>query len=510
MKEKSSTKPATVFREGSLTWREVAAVADGADLRLSENARAGVAAAETLVRSIVDRGLRAYGISTGIGALCDVLVDREQQETLSRNIIMSHATGLGQALAPDEVRAVMAAAVNNFAHGFSGIRLSTVDTLLALLNANLLPVVPSRGSVGYMSHMAHVALAVIGHGRVMVDGRAVTGGEALSLLKREPLRLAAKEGLCLVAGTPCVTGLGAVALGRIERLLSWADAISAMSFENLKGSLEAIDGIALGLRKSDGLQAVGHAMRGYLRGSRILQDPVHRKTQDCLTLRAIPQVHGAARDCFSHVASVIDCELASVTDNPVVSGTPDRPEVRSQAHGVGASAGLALDSLAIAVAEVGAMSERRLDRLLNPLVSGLPAFLASNSGAESGLMIAQYAAVSLVAENRRLAAPAALDGGVTSALQEDHLAHATPAATKLLAIVENVQRILAVEYLAASQAYAFQAHAPASGLAPVYRHLRASLPLYRDDRPLAEDMEKAWRLVRDGDVTRISGLTSFS
>lgn len=499
-----------IVRNATLTWRDVAAIAAGANLQLSGPSRSGIVAAETLVRAIVDKGIRAYGISTGIGALCDVLVSREQQQALSRNIIMSHATGLGHPLAAAEVRAIMAAAINNYAHGFSGIRLTTVDALLALLNTNVIPIVPSRGSVGYMTHMAHVSLVLIGHGKAMVDGHFVNGVEALSKLGLAPLQLAAKEGICLLAGTPCATGLGAIALYRTERLLNWANAISAMSFENLKGSLAAFDSTALGLRKSDGIQTVGQAMRGYLRDSQILHNNSKGKTQDCLSLRAIPHVHGAALDCFRGVAEVVDRELASVTDNPVVSGTPENPEVRSQAHGVGASIGLALDSLAVAVAEVGAMSERRVDRLLNPLVSGLPAFLASNSGATSGLMIAQYTAVSLVAENRRLAAPATLDGGLTSALQEDHLAHATPAATKLLAIVENVQRILAIEYLAAAQAYEFQDHAPAPNLADVFQGLRAVLPFYGDDRPLADDMEAAWRVISDGHTNLLPTITSFS
>lgn len=484
-----------IVRNATLTWRDVAAIAAGANVQLSPPSRSGIAAAETLVRAIVDKGIRAYGISTGIGALCDVLVGREQQEALSRNIVLSHATGLGHPLAEAEVRAIMAAAVNNYAHGFSGIRLSTVEALLALLNSNVIPVVPSRGSVGYMTHMVHVALVLIGHGKAVVDGHVVNGVEALSKVGLAPLQLAAKEGICLLAGTPCATGLGAIALNRTEQLLKWANAVSAMSFENLKGSVAAFDAFALGLRKSEGIQTVGEVMRGYLGRSHILSELGNRKTQDCLSLRAIPHVHGAALDCLHNVATVVDSELASVTDNPVVSGTPENPEVRSQAHGVGASIGLALDSLAVAVAEVGAMSERRVDRLLNPLVSGLPAFLARDSGATSGLMIAQYTAVSLVAENRRLAAPAALDGGLTSALQEDHLAHATPAATKLLAIIENVQRILAIEYLAAGQAYEFQTHAPAPGLAGIFERLRTVVPVYGDDRPLADDMEAALRLI---------------
>ena len=216
-------------------------------------------------------------------------------------------------------------------------------------------------------------------------------------------------------------------------------------------------------------------------------------------------MHGAAQDAFLSVAATVDQELASVTDNPVVKGTPDAPEVHSQAHGVGASIGLAMDVLAIAVAEVGAMSERRIDRLLNPLVSGLPAFLARGSGVASGLMIAQYAAASLVAENRRLALPAALDGGLTSGLQEDHLTHATPAALKLLSVIENVQRIVAIEYLASAQAYSFQSNKPADGTSRLHALLRGQVPFYADDRPLADDMNAAWRIVSGQDPAARAG-----
>ncbi len=223
-----------------------------------------------------------------------------------------------------------------------------------------------------------------------------------------------------------------------------------------------------------------------------------RRTQDPLSLRAIPHVHGAVRDVFEQTARVVDAELAAATDNPVVVGTPAMPRALSQAHAVGAAIGLAADALGVALAELAAMSERRIDRLVNPLVSGLPAFLAADGGAGSGFMIAQYTAVSLVSDNRRLATPASLDGGVTSALQEDHLSHATPAALKLLAIVDNAEYVLGIELLAAAQAYDLQrgglARAPNTDI--VHRAVRRQVPHYRDDRPLARDIERARDLIR--------------
>jgi len=488
---------AVIRTDRPLNWRELAAVAAGEPLVLSEAARARIAAARVLVEQIVERGIRAYGVNTGVGALCDVIVSPSEQRALSRNILMSHAVGVGTPLGVAETRAIMAAAINNFAHGHSGIRLEIADQLVALLDAGYIPEVPAFGSVGYLSHMAHIALVCIGEGHVRHDGERISGREALTRLGREALVLEAKEGLSLINGTPCVTGLAALALARAERVLDWTDAIAAMSFENLRGQLAAFDADSLALRVSPGLNLVGERMRNALAESGILASVVGQRTQDPLSMRTIPHVHGAARDVLDATTDVVNRELASITDNPIVAGTPDSPRVYSQAHAVGASIALAMDSLATAIAQVAAMAERRLDRLVNPLVSGLPAFLAEPGGTCSGFMIAQYTAASLVAQNRRLAAPASLDGGITSGLQEDHLCHATPAALKALEIVDNTGRIIAIELLAAAQAYDLQpidaSRAPHTDA--LWRRVRAIVPTYRDDRPLADDMAVAFRLI---------------
>ncbi|MFP3563642.1 HAL/PAL/TAL family ammonia-lyase [Paraburkholderia sp. SIMBA_030] len=483
-----------------LDWRQVAAVAAGEPLELSADARARIAAARVLVEQIVVRGIRAYGVNTGVGALCDVIVSPAEQRTLSRNILMSHAVGVGAPLGVAETRAIMAAAVNNYAHGHSGIRLEVADRLVALLNADCLPEVPAFGSVGYLSHMAHIALVCIGEGYVRYRGERLKGRDALQMLGLEPLVLEAKEGLSLVNGTPCVTGLAALALARAERLLDWSDVVAAMSFENLRGQLAAFDADSLALRISPGLNLVGERMRMALADSGILAAVAGQRTQDPLSLRTIPHVHGAARDVLTATAEVLNRELASITDNPIVAGTPDEPRVYSQAHAVGASIALAMDSLATAIAQVAAMAERRLDRLVNPLVSGLPAFLAEPGGTCSGFMIAQYTAASLVAQNRRLAMPASLDGGITSALQEDHLCHATPAALKALEIVDNAGRIVAIELLATARAYDLQTiDAPRAPYTDsLWQCVRRVVPTYRDDRPLADDMAIAFRMIADG------------
>jgi histidine ammonia-lyase len=487
-----------VLLDKSLSWRQIGAVAEGADLALSEGARQRILAARTLVESIVIKGIRAYGVNTGVGALCDVVVDQSRQRQLSRNIVMSHAVGVGSPLEPQGTRAIMAAAINNFAHGYSGIRLSVVERLAALLAHDCVPEVPAAGSVGYLSHMAHVALLLLGEGHARLRGERLSGAEALRVLGLEPLILEAKEGLSLVNGTPCVTGLSAIALVRMERLMNWADAIAAMTFENLGAQPDAFAAEVLGLRASSGVTQVGVHLRSLLEGSAMVAAGDGRRTQDPLSLRAVPQVHGAARDLFEYAAGVADRELASVTDNPVVLGTVDAPRALSEANAVGSGIGLTADALGTAAAEIAAMSERRIDRLVNPLVSNLPAFLAADSGAGSGFMIAQYTAVSLVAENRRLAAPASLDGGITSALQEDHLSHATPAALKLLKILDNAEVVLGIELLAAAQAYELQpqSHARAPRTDALYQAIRDAIPQYRDDRPLAGDLERARQLIR--------------
>jgi histidine ammonia-lyase len=489
--------PQRILIERSLTWRQVSEVADGASLALSDAAQARIRAARALVESIVSKGVRAYGVNTGVGALCDVVIPQSKLEQLSRNIVMSHAVGVGPPLGAAAVRAIIAAAINNFAHGYSGVRLEVIDRLLALLEHDCIPEVPTLGSVGYLTHMAHIALVLLGAGRARSHDRIIGGAEALQSMQLAPLGLAAKEGLSLVNGTPCATGLSALALGRTQRLLDWADLVAAMTFENLRGQVAVFDGDALGLRTSAGVRHVGERLRAALRGSAILRHSAGARTQDALSLRAVPQVHGAVRDLFAHASRVVDDELASVTDNPAVMGTAGAPRALSGAHAVGTALGLTVDSLGIAVAELAAMSERRMDRLVNPLVSNLPAFLAIDDGAGSGFMIAQYTAVSLVARNRRLAAPASLDGGVTSGLQEDHLSHATPGALKLLEIIDNAENIVAIEMLAAAQAYDLQRDslARAAQTDALYRRVRALIPQFKDDRPLSVDIQNARRLI---------------
>ncbi|MGO7836153.1 HAL/PAL/TAL family ammonia-lyase [Rhizobium johnstonii] len=489
----------TITIDAGLTWRDVARVGAGETLALSPAAWGRVEQASRIVARIVETGVRAYGVNTGVGALADTVVDRASQSLLSRSIVLSHACGVGPLLAAREVRAIIAAGIANFAHGHSGVRREIVQHLAALLEHDCIPDVPSKGSAGYLVHNAHIALVLIGEGSAHLAGRRMSGREALAAIGLEPLVLGAKEGLSLVNGTACATGLTAVALSRAERLLDWADAIAALTLEAAGCQIAAFDAAVLALRPSAGIEKVGATLRARLHGSGLVAAAFGRRTQDALSLRSVPHAHGAARDVFDNSARIVDQELASVTDNPAVSGTPEQPIVSSEAHAVAPALGQAADSLAIALAQIGAISERRLDRLVNPLVSGLPPFLASDAGSHSGFMIAQYTAAALSNENRRLAAPAAMDGGLTSGLQEDFLAHPTAAAGKLLTVIDNAEYILAIELMAAAQAHDFlAATAPrAAGTDLVYKAVREHVSHYGDERPLNGDIEAVRSLIRE-------------
>jgi histidine ammonia-lyase len=489
----------TITIDQVLTWRDVARVGAGEALALSPAAWARVEQASRIVERIVETGVRAYGVNTGVGALADTVVDRASQSLLSRSIVLSHACGVGPLLGSREVRAIIAAQIANFAHGHSGVRREIVEYLTALLEHDCIPDVPSKGSAGYLTHNAHTALVLIGEGSARLTGRRMNGREALAAIGLQPLVLGAKEGLSLVNGTACATGLTAAALLRAERLLDWADTIAALTLEAAGCQIAAFDEAVLALRPSAGIEKVGATLRARLQGSGLVAAALGRRTQDALSLRSVPHAHGAARDVFDNSARIADQELASVTDNPAVSGTPENPIVCSEAHAVAPALGQAADGLAIALAQIGAISERRTDRLVNPLVSGLPPFLASDAGSHSGLMIAQYTAAALCNENRRLAAPAAMDGGLTSGLQEDFLAHPTAAAGKLQAVIDNAEYILAIELMAAAQAHDFlAATAPrAAGTDLVYQIVRQRISHYGDERPLNGDIEAVRSLIRE-------------
>ncbi|WP_313377636.1 histidine ammonia-lyase [Pantoea sp. CTOTU50773] len=490
----------SVWGDETLSWQDVVQVArHNAELTLSASAWQRIAQGREIVEQIVTSGHIAYGINTGLGALCNITLPEEQLSQLSRNTLLSHACGVGPLLAREQVRAILCAAIANYSHGKSGVSVALVQHLLALLNHQITPQVPSQGSVGYLSHMAHIGLALIGVGDVEYQQQIVSAEQALAQAGLTPYRPGAKEGLSLVNGTPCMTGLSCLALDDAARLLDWADVTGAMSFEALRGQLVAFDAEVIALKASPGMQVSGLRLRQLLSDSPLLAKSVGVRTQDALSLRSMPQVHGASRDQFDHAARQVDTELNACTDNPLILGTVDNWRVVSQANPHGESVAMAADVLAIAMAEVGSIAERRLDRLVNPLVSGLPAFLVAQPGVNSGMMIAQYVAASLCAENRQLAQPAVLDNYVTSGLQEDHLSLGTGAALKLLKLVGNVWQILAIEYLLAAQALDFHGEAElAEGTKQALRRLRAEVANWQEDRWLAPEIARAVEVMKNG------------
>ncbi|WP_024655845.1 histidine ammonia-lyase [Pseudomonas syringae USA007] len=488
-----------VIGEAPSGWQDVVAVArHGAQLRLSDAAWARIDNAQGIVQQIVASGERAYGVNTGLGALCNVSLQGEQLSRLSRNTLLSHACGVGAPLADEQTRAIICAAILNYSQGKSGIHRQVVEALLALLNQGITPQVPSQGSVGYLTHMAHVGIALLGVGQVSYRGQIVAAQQALNDEGLVPVTLGAKDGLCLVNGTPCMTGLSCLAIADAERLSQWADVIGAMTFEALRGQLDAFDESILALKPHPGMQQVGKNLRSMLAGSEVLASSQGIRTQDALSIRSIPQVHGATRDQLAHAIGQIETELNSVTDNPMLLGTPDAWRVVSQANPHGQSVAMAADLLCMAMAELGSIAERRLDRLINPMVSGLPAFLVSQPGVNSGMMIVQYVAASLCAENRQLAQPAVVDNYVTSGLQEDHLSLGTSAALKLHKMLGNVTQILAIEYLLAAQAFEFlKAQRFGVGTDMAWRLLRERVPAYDEDRWLAPDIASSAALLKD-------------
>ena len=487
-----------VWGDAPLTWQALVQVArHNAELTLSAAAWQRIARGREIVEQIVASGQIAYGINTGLGALCNITLPEDQLSQLSRNTLLSHACGVGPLLTREQTRAILCAAIANYSHGKSGVSVALVQHLLALLNQQITPQVTSQGSVGYLTHMAHIGLALIGVGDVEYQQQVMPAEQALRLAGLQPYRPGAKEGLSLVNGTPCMTGLSCLALDDAARLLDCADVTGAMSFEALRGQLAAFDAEVIALKASPGMQHSGQRLRALLSDSPLLAASCGIRTQDALSLRSMPQVHGASRDQFAHAARQVEIELNACTDNPLVLGTPDNWRVVSQANPHGESVAIAADLLAIAMAEIGSIAERRLDRLVNPLVSGLPPFLVAQPGVNSGMMIAQYVAASLCAENRQLAQPAVLDNYVTSGLQEDHLSLGTGAALKLLRLLNNLWQVLAIEYLLAAQALDFHGEAQlASGTGRALRALRAEVATWQEDRWLAPEIARAVKVLQ--------------
>ncbi len=494
----------------SLTRADVVAVARGeATVALAASARAAMDSSRQTVEELAASGEPTYGVSTGFGALATSFIPEERRRELQRNLVRSHAAGMGPRVEREVVRAMMLLRARTLAMGNSGIRPLVVETMLALLNAGVTPAVHEYGSLGAsgdLAPLAHAALALIGEGVVELEGKDAEAAVALAQVGIEPVQLEAKEGLALINGTDGILGMLVLALADLEMLLDSADIVAAMSVEGLLGTDRAFAADVIEMRPHPG-QAVSAAnMRAVLSGSAIVSSHRHDdpRVQDAYSLRCAPQVTGAARDTVTFATRVADNEMRSAIDNPVVTGD-GRIESGGNFHG--APLGMACDYLAIAAAEVGAIAERRIDRMLDPARSqGLPPFLTNDPGASSGLMIAQYTAASIAAENRRLAAPASVDSLPTSAMQEDHVSMGWGAARKLRSSVANLGRLIAIELVTAAQAIEMREPAPGPASLRVIELLRQTVPQLTEDRVLAPDLAAAAQLVMAGEVTAAAAI----
>jgi histidine ammonia-lyase len=456
-----------------------------------------------IVGSLTDSGDPVYGVSTGFGSLATVRIAADRRADLQRSLIRSHATGMGAPVEREVVRAMMLLRIRTLAMGYSGARVLVAERMLELLNCGLTPVVPEYGSLGAsgdLAPLAHCALVLIGEGEVQDEsGARRPAGEALAAAGIEPVELAAKEGLALINGTDGMLGMLVLACADLRALLRVADIAAAMSVEALLGTDRAFAEDLVALRPQPGQAASAANLRALLASSEIVAS--HRyddpRVQDAYSLRCAPQVIGAARDALEHAERVAEFELRSAIDNPMV--LPDG-RVESCGNFHGAPVGLACDFLAIAAADVGAIAERRTDRLLDAARShGLPPFLAEDPGVNSGMMLAQYAQAAMVAENRRLAAPASVDSLPTSAMQEDHVSMGWGAARKLRSVVANLTRILAIELTCAARGLDLRAPLrPAPGTGAALAAIRSVVSGPGPDRFLAPELAAVEDLVRDG------------
>jgi histidine ammonia-lyase len=490
----------------NLTLTALAAIADDhAEISLSPEAARAVEASRRVVDRHAGGDTPVYGINTGFGSLAEVKIAKEALGALQRNLLRSHAAGVDTPLPPRAVRAMMALRANVLAKGFSGIRPSTLDLLVAALNARVHPIVPSRGSVGAsgdLAPLAHLALVLIGEGSATVgdDPVVLDGATALARAGLSPIELGAKEGLALINGTQASTAVAALAVLGAERLARAADITAALTIDGLRGSYHPFEARLHLPRPHPGQQASAANLLALLQHSAINRSHENcGRVQDAYSMRCAPQVHGAARDAFAHARNTLEIEANAATDNPMVFADPG--DIVSGGNFHGAPVAIAADLIAIGLTQLATISERRADRLVNPVLSGLAPFLAYDSGLHSGYMLAQVTAAALASELKTLAHPASADTIPTSANREDHVSMSMAAALKAGRALELATRVIAIEILLACQAIDLLAPlATSPALAPVHALVRSRVATLADDRPPAPDIEVISELITRGSL----------
>jgi histidine ammonia-lyase len=492
-----------------LTLSEIESVALAArPVAIAPAALTRIAASRATIEEILATGQTVYGVNTGFGKLSDVRIPAGKLAQLQTNLVRSHAAGVGQPLSEPEVRAMLLLRANVLAKGFSGTRPALVELLIAMVNAGVHPVIPEKGSVGAsgdLAPLAHLALVAIGEGEAFYLGERLSGCDALRRAGLEPIALAAKEGLALLNGTQAMTAVGALSVAGARRLAQLADLAGAMSLEALMGTPAAFDERIHLARPHAGQIAAAAHLVSLLEDSEIRES--HRehdsRVQDAYCLRCMPQVHGAVRGVLTHVASVLEVEAGSATDNPLIfpdAETPNRGAVLSGGNFHGAPLAYAFDYAALALTDLAGITERRIDRLLNPDINeGLPAFLSPDPGLSSGFMIAQIVAAALINECQVLSHPASTGNIPTDGGKEDHVSMGMTGALKLRQIVENAERVVAIELMCAAQGLEFRRPLrPSLQVARAYDAVRAVVPHLEQDRVLATDIDALAAAVRAG------------
>jgi histidine ammonia-lyase len=490
-----------------LTFDDVLSVAAHSEpVELAPSAFDRIARARQVVEETVTAGATVYGVTTGFGGLANVRIAPSEATRLQEDIVRSHAAAVGPPLSRETVRAMMVLKARTLAFGISGIRPVVLETLLALINEGIHPVVPSQGSLGAsgdLAQLAHLALPLLGEGRVEYRGQVIDSGEALRSAGIQPLELSYKEGLALVNGTEGMLAIGILTLVGAQQLAKGADITGAMTLEACLGTDQAFDERLIDLRKHQGSKLVASNLRQLLAESEIVSS--HRDSdhlvQDAYSLRCIPQVHGTYREGLAYVEAILLAELASAVDNPSV--LLDSGEMRSSGNFHGESLAIGLDHMSLCIAGFGTIAERRIARLVDPnLNNGLPAFLTDDPGRRSGYMLAHYTAASLVAEDRSLTFPVSSDSISTSAGQEDHVSMGFTAARKAAAILTNTRHIIAIEGLAAAQGLDMRGPLqPAAATNAAVTALREVSPYLAEERPLADDIGAAARMLAAGTLS---------
>ncbi len=475
------------------------------EVEVSDDAKEKVRSSRKIVDDFVENGDVVYGITTGFGKFSDVSISKDESELLQKNLIITHAVGAGNPFETEVVRGIILLRINNLAKGYSGVKPETMQTMIDMLNKGVHPIVPQKGSLGASGDLAplsHMVLPMIGLGLAEYKGKVMSGAEAMKAAGIPVITLTSKEGLALINGTQVMTSVGCLTIYDAMNLVKASDIAAALSFEAHNGVIDALDHKVHEVRPHKGQMDTAKILLQLLNGSKMTTKQGEIRVQDAYSLRCTPQVHGASKDAINYVKEKIEIEINSVTDNPIIF--PETREGISGGNFHGQPMALSFDFLGIALAELANISERRLERLVNPALSGLPAFLVEHGGLNSGFMIVQYSAAALVSENKVLAHPASVDSIPSSANQEDHVSMGTIAARKAKEIMENVRRVLAMEIMCACQGIDLRTNKGlGEGTSPVYNKLREYVPMLTEDRALYEDINKCEELIIDGTIIEV-------